>query len=343
MRKCRVLVLMHKELIPPDTDEGVTLRELHKWKMEFDVVQHLKKLGHDVLMVGVEDELAPIRLAIEAFDPHVVFNLLGHFQGITLYDAYVVSWLELRRMAYTGCNPRGLLLSSDKVMAKKVLSWHRIPMPGFRVFPRGLKVKAPRRLPFPLFVKSAAEHASIGIAQASIVHDEDALRERVTFIHERIGTDALAESYVEGRELYVGVLGNRRVTVLPIWELTFKSLPRGTKAIATSRLKWDVDYQEKVGADTGPAKGLDAALTSRIHRLARRIYRALGLSGYARIDLRLDAEGRVFVLEANANPDLSLDEDLALSAAEAGIAYPDLIQRVMNLGMKYAPPWKGEG
>ena len=342
MRKLRILLLMHEELLPPDSIEGVSESEIYKWKVEWDVLTTLKQMGHEVHPLGVKDELRPIRAAIDELKPHVVFNLLGHFQGITAYDAHVVSWIELQHIAYTGCNPRGLMLSSDKVLSKKILSFHRIPSPAFATFRRGRTMRVPKRLEFPMFVKSAAEHASIGISQASIVRDEDALRERITFIHDNVGTDAIVERYIEGRELYVGVLGNDRLKVLPVWELSFDNLPKGTAPIATSQVKWNVAYQKKLGVDTGPARGLPEGVEGRITRLAKRLYRALGLTGYARIDMRLDVDGGIWVLEANANPDLSLDEDFATSAEAVGIEYPDLLQRVINLGMRYAPAWKEE-
>lgn len=341
-RRLRVLLLMHEELVPPDSIKDVPEEEVYKWKVEWDVLSTLKQEGHETFPLGVRDELRPIRKAIHEHKPDVVFNLLGHFQGITAYDAHVVSWFELSHLPYTGCNPRGLLLSSDKVLSKKILSFHRIPSPAFQTFKRGRQVRMRKRLEFPLFVKSAAEHASIGIAQASIVQSEEALRERVSFIHDTVGTDALAEHYIEGRELYVAVLGNDRLKVFPIWELTFENLPKGTAPIATSRVKWNVAYQKKVGVTTGPAKDLPEGAEARISRLAKRIYRALGLSGYARIDMRLDANGQIWVLEANANPDLSLDEDFAESARSTGLEYPDLLHRIMSLGIRYAPAWKEE-
>ena len=342
MKRRRVLLLMHEELVPPESIEGLSEEEIYKWKVEWDVHSTLKQAGHEVVCLGVKDELGPIRKAIEEHKPHVVFNLLGHFQGITAYDAHVVSWIELRHVPYTGCNPRGLLLSSDKVLGKKILSFHRIPSPAFQTFKRGRAVRVAKRLDFPLFVKSAAEHASIGIAQASIVQTEEALRERVTFIHDTVGTDALAEHYIEGRELYVAVMGNQRLKVFPVWEMTFENLPKGAAPIATSQVKWNLAYQKKIGVNTGPAKDLPEGVENKISRLAKRIYRALGLSGYARIDLRLDADGQVWVLEANANPDLSQDEDLAESARSTGLKYPDLLHRIMNLGIRYAPAWKDD-
>jgi D-alanine-D-alanine ligase len=290
--------------------------------------------------IGLGTELVPIREAIADFKPHIAFNLLVHFQEIGYYDAHVISYLELAHLAYTGCNPRGLLIASDKALSKKVLAWHRVPVPAFAVFRRGRRVRRPKRLEFPLFVKSVNEHASQGIAQASIVNDDASLAERVEFIHRSIGTDAIAESYIEGRELTVGVIGNQRLVACPVWEMTFESLPAGSEPIATSRVKWDHDYQAKIGLKTGPAKDLPEDVASGIQRMAKRIFRALGLSGYARVDLRMDEAGQVYVLEANPNPDITFGEDFAEAAEKAGLDYPALIQRILNLGLRYAPAWK---
>jgi len=340
VKRLRVLILMHEELVPPDSLEGLSEQEVIRIAMEYDVRVALEELGHDVRVLGVKDELGPIRRAIEEWRPHVAFNLLMHFHGIGIYDAYVVSYLELLRCPYTGCNPRGLMLANDKVTAKKILAFHRITTPRFALYRRGRAVRAPARLEFPLFVKSAAEHSSMGIAQASIVHDEAELRERVDFVQRTIGTDAIAEEYVEGRELYVGVMGNRRLEAFPIWELTFDRLPEGSAPIATSKVKWDPEYQERVGVRTARARGLDAEQEAEITRTAKRIYRALGLSGFARIDFRLRPDGRLFVLEANPNPDLCHDEDFAVSAAESGIPYLELVQRIVSLGRRWSAPWK---
>ncbi|MHC4379418.1 MAG: D-alanine--D-alanine ligase family protein, partial [Planctomycetota bacterium] len=224
--------------------------------------------------------------------------------GIGLYDAHVVSFLELRHVPYTGVNPRGLLLAHDKALTKKILSFHRIRCPRFAVFQKGKRVRRPAKLEFPLIVKSLAEHASQGIAQASIVHDDEALAERVEFIHRNVSPGAIAEQYIPGRELTVGVMGNQRLEVFPVWELFFDSLPASSEPIATSRVKWDYAYQQKIGLRSGPAEGLDDALQREIQRTARRIYKALGLSGYTRIDLGLSEDVKVYVIEANPNPDL---------------------------------------
>jgi len=341
MRKLRVLVLMDETLVPPDSIEGLSDKEIADWKMEFDVVVTLEELGHDVHKLGVGSDLGTIREALAEVKPHIAFNLLEDFHGISIYDQHVVSYLELLRQPYTGCNPRGLMLAHDKALCKKILTYHRIRVPDFAVFPPGRVVRRPARLRFPLMVKSTTEEGSVGIAQASIVKDDDKLKERVAFIHEKVGTAALAEEYIEGRELYVGVIGNRRLETLPIWELTFKGWPDGAHRIATSKVKWDLAYQKERKIKTQRARGLPPGAAERIPRLCRRIYRALGMSGYARIDLRLTAGGDVYVLEANPNPQLSFGEDFAESAEKAGISYEQLIQRIMSLGLRYQAEWKG--
>lgn len=341
MKKLRVLVLMHEHLVPPESTAGLSKEETHPFKVELDVLKTLKKLGHEVIPVPIKQELAPIKAEIEKHKPHIAFNLLTSFLDIGIYDAHVVSYLELLRTPYTGTNPRGIMLSSDKPLSKKILSYHRIPIPGFAVYRlRRSRISKPKRLNFPLIVKSAIEHSSVGIAQASIVHDDDSLRERVKFIHRHVGTDAIAEEYIEGREVTIGVLGNERLETFPVWEMFFHKLPPGSENIATSRVKWNFKHQAKLGIQTGPAKDLPDGLPEEISKLAKRIYRVLGLSGYARIDMRLTEEGRVFVIEANPNPDLCSDEDLAVSAKQTGLQYPELLQKILSLGRSYRPAWK---
>lgn len=340
MKRLRVLALMHEHLVPPESIAGMDAADVNNIRMEYDVRTALQGLGHDVHVLGVADELAPIRGALNEIKPHVCFNLLTHFLDVGAYHAHVVSYLELLKAPYTGCNPRGLLLAGDKALSKKVLSYHRIRVPKFAVYRHGKAVRMAGKLSFPLFVKSVSEEASAGISQASIVRDLDGLRERVEFVHRNVGTDAIAEEYVEGRELTVGVVGNERLTALPTQELMFDSLPEGTAPIMTSRAKWDLAYQKKIGVRTESAKNLPDGVAAQIQRTAKRLYRALGLSGYARVDLRLSEEGHVFVIEANPNPDLCEVEDFAVSAAEAGLPYRKLIQRLVSLGQQYRPAWK---
>ncbi len=334
MRKLRVLALMHQELVPPEDVSGIDVTSA-EWKMEFDVIESLRYVGHIVEPLGVGSDLGAIRRAIERCQPHIVFNLLEDFHDVSIYDQNVVSYLELLRQPYTGCNPRGLLLARDKSLSKQLLAYHRIHVPEHAVFRLGRVFRRPKRLRFPLIVKSSTEDGSMGISQASVVHDERKLRERVSFVHESLGTDALVERYIEGRELYVGVLGNYRLTVLPIWEMFFTKLPAGAYPIATDRVKWSAKYQKKYGIRTDQAKDLPEETRQRIQKLARRVYRILGISGYARMDLRLAESGEVYVLEANPNPQLAYGEDFAESAERAGISYEELLQRIIHLGLRW--------
>jgi D-alanine-D-alanine ligase len=340
MRRLRALVVVHASLVPPESLEGHSDKEIEEWRTEYDVTSTLRRLGHDVRCVGVLDSLTELRSAIADWEPDIVFNLLEEFDGIVTYDQHVVAFLELMRQPYTGCNPRGLLLSRDKTLAKQLLAFHRIATPQFAVFRRGAPFHVPRKLRFPLFVKSTVEDASLGIAQASVVEDGPRLKERVAFVHEQIKSDALVEEYIQGRELYVGVMGNERLTRLPVWEMVFGSMPDSLAAIATRKVKWDKRYQAKYGITTHAAEDLPPAVLTVLDRLSRRIYRALGLSGYARMDFRVNAEGQVYVLEANANPNLEAAEDFAESARTAGTPYGELLERLMDLGLKYRAQWR---
>jgi D-alanine-D-alanine ligase len=269
-----------------------------------------------------------------------VFNLLEEFDGIAKHDQHVVAFLELLRQPYTGCNPRGLMLSRDKVLSKQLLAYHRIPTPQFAVFPRGKRVRLPPKMRYPLFVKSATDDASLGIAQASVCADPASAKERIEFVHTQTESDALVEEYIEGREIYVGVLGNDRLTALPVWEMSFGSLPEGQAPIATRKVKWDRRYQTRHGITTDAAQHLPDAVLMQLGRLTKRIYRALHLTGYARMDFRLRADGAVYVLEANANPNLAEEEDLARSARAGGIDYDELLGRILSLGLGYQAAWR---
>ena len=336
-KQLRVLALVHRHLIPPATVEPGTDIESAPWRTEYDVISTLTAMGHEVQTLGVHDDLGDIRRTATEWKPHIAFNLLEGFDDITIFDQNVVSHLELLKLSYTGCNPRGLLLARDKSLSKKLLAYHRIDVPEFEVFRAGRPIRRPKRLQFPLMVKSLTQEASIGISQASVVDSDEKLKERVAFIHESIGTAAIVEQYIEGREMYVGVLGNQVLQALPVWELFFTNMPEGSKRIATDRVKWSVKYQKKYGIDSGPAVELADGQAEKIQHLCKRTYRALELSGYARIDLRLDDTGNAWVLEANPNPQIARGEDFAASAEKVGLAYDAVLQRIINLGLRWKP------
>jgi len=340
MKRSRVLVVLHPSLMPPDSLEGQDPKAIDEWRTEFDVIQTLKASGHEVRALGVLDTIVELRATIADWQPDIVFNLLEEFDGIVSYDQHVIAFLEMLRQPYTGCNPRGLLLSRDKALCKQVFAWHRIPSPQFQVFRRGHKVTIPRRIRYPLFVKSTTDDASLGIAQASVVTSAETLKERVEFVLEQHKSDVLVEEYIEGRELYVGLLGNERVTRFPVWELNFGSMGDKGSAIATRKVKWDAEYRARYGIDSAPAAELPPGAEAQLDRLSRRIYRALGLTGYARVDFRMKPDGSLYALEANANPHLAREEDFACSAAKAGRDYPALLDSIVKLGLTYPAQWR---
>lgn len=319
--------------MPPEDAAGYDPKEINVWKTEYDVITTLRESGHDVRPLGIQDELAPLRRAVEEWRPHIAFNLLEEFYGMTELDAHVVSYLELLRVKYTGCGPRGLVLARDKALAKKVLTYHRIRTAPFATFRRGTRGRLPRHLHYPVIVKGQTEESSRGISQASVVDSDERLAERVAFVHEHVGSDALVEQFIEGRELYVGVLGNRRKQVLPTWELVFENIPPGAAAIATERVKHDLKTQERWGIYQQPAEELPPEVEEYLRRASKRICRLLHLDGYARIDYRLSEDGRVYFLEANPNPEIAEREEFASAARYIGISYPELLERVLRLGL----------
>lgn len=333
-KKLRVIVLMHEDLVPPEDPTSLSESEFHRVKTECDILAALEKLGHETRPLGVRDALVPIRHTVAEWEPDIVFNLLDEFQGEAIYDQHVVAYLELLRVPYTGNNPRGLVLARDKALSKKVAMYHRIRVPRFFVGRTNRRVRRPKRLDFPLIVKSLVEESSMGISKASIVRDDDALAARVQFVHDRVGTDAIIEEFIPGREIYVGVLGNERLIALPPRELIVDSIEPGDDLIATESLKHNVHYQEKHGVRIRGANNLPEGVAHALEHNSKRIYRMLSLEGYARIDYRLSESGQLYFLEANPNPELANYEEFASAAAKAGISYENLIQRILNLGLR---------
>ena len=335
-KKLRVIMLADEKLLPAGELKDFSEKQRELRKTEFDVRDAIEALGHEVFSIGVSDDLSTIRGAIDAHKPHVAFNLVEEFGGIGHFDQHVVSYLELRKQAYTGCNPRGLTLARDKALTKKILAYHNLKVPEFAIFPKRRATKRHDGLAFPLFVKSLTEEGSVGISGASIVHDDEKLKERVEFIQRTTNSTAIAEQFIEGREIYVGVMGNDRVTVLPAWEFAMTKKEDGAPLIASGRAKWDPAYQRQVGLKTGPAK-LTKKMQAELAELSKQIYRLLGMSGYARLDFRVTADGNAYLLEANPNPQIAKDEDFALSAKHVGMDYSELIEQLMHFGMKYVP------
>jgi D-alanine-D-alanine ligase len=342
MRKLRILLLVHDLLLPPPDAEELDWEETYPYQMELDVQVALRELGHEVEVLGVGSELDVIRQRADAFRPHLAFNILTDFHDITSYESHIVSYFELLKLPYTGCNPRGILLGNDKALCKQIMIWHGIPCPKFATFFPGTdKPRLPQGLEYPVIVKSAIEHGSTGLSQASVVKNDRQLEKRVAFMFGKVGGDVIAEQYIEGRELTCSIVGNgNRLTVLPVWEVWFTKLAKGKHAICDEKLKWDVDYAQSIGIKTGPARWFDEQKERAVQKIARDAYKALGLSGYGRVDMRMDHDGNVYVIEANVNPDISAIEDFAEAAEKQGMSYNELVQLIVRAGVNYPAPWK---
>jgi D-alanine-D-alanine ligase len=339
-RRLRILVLTHRELYARDSIAGKSEREVLPWRTEYHVVRGLRACGHTVEQLGLDASLAPLHAALDRFAPQIVFNLLIELRDSGGFEPHVVSALEARGVPYTGCNSEGLVLTRDKAITKKLLGWHRIAMPEFATYRRGRRRRPPAP-PLPAIVKPIDEGGSYGIRRASLVRSDAALARRVAWVHEQCGCDAVAERYVEGREITVGLLGNRRPRCLPLWETRFDGLAAGAPHIATERIKWNLKHRRACGVRSGPARRLPRGTAETIAREARRAWRVLRLSGFARIDFRVDAEGRPWLIDVNANPDVDFQEDFARSAAHAGLPPTALLQRLVDLGLRYRPHWVG--
>ena len=332
-RKLKILALfdtMTRTTLDQDFSAELKTEE---WRTEANVLNALGELGHTTEHLAIFDDLDLLRQKLKSFEPDVIFNLADQFKNNRAFDQNIVSFLEMHGLAFTGCGSTGLTLCKQKGISKKILGYHRIHVPEFAVFPRGKRTARPKRLRFPILVKPLKEEASYGISQASFVETDEQFKERVQFIHEKHDQDVIAEEYIEGREFYVSILGNHRLQVFPIRELVFQEVPPDEPKIATFKAKWDEEYRKRWGLQNRFAEGLDPALVRQIEQTCKRIYHLLTIDGYARLDLRVMPNSEVYFIEANPNPILAADEDFAQSAAKANVSYPQLIDRIVRLGL----------
>ncbi len=331
-RTLKILVLFDTAGTPPEDQDFSAELKTEEWQTEADVIRTLKKMGHDVHTLGIYEEIDLLYKTVKNLQPDIVFNLTEHFGGKGHLDKAVVGLFQMMDIPYTGCGPNGLMLCRHKALSKKLLSFHRIKNPPFTVFRVGEKKPLSPRVKLPCIVKLANDDASQGISQASLVEIEEALYERVKFIHEKFGDAALVEQFIPGRELYVSILGNKRIRAFPIREVTFGNLPNGNNAFATYKTKFDKDYRKKWGIRYRFAD-LDQDIEEHVLNMCKRAYKILKIDGYARMDLRLTPTNQVVFIEANPNPDLCTDEDFALSAEKAGLPFEKLLQKIVNLGL----------
>jgi D-alanine-D-alanine ligase len=300
--------------------------------VEYQVAHVLMERGHELLLVGVKEDVRPMLDALRAWQPELVFNASESFHGEERLDYLIPGLLDAEGYRYTGSSPLALLVTRNKAISKKILAFHGIQVPGFATYRLQERVTTAPDLRFPLIVKPLQTDASKGIAQASGVWDVDALADRVDFVHQRFDQPAIAEEFVDGRELYVGLVGpDADPEVLPFTEMVFdKAKTKPEERIATTAAKWDVPYRTRKGIRNVFARRIARAARERIEAVCRTAYRALWLRDYARLDVRLTPDGEVWVIEANANPFISDGHDMANMAWKAGMQYPEFVERLVN-------------
>lgn len=333
-KKLKVMVLVDLPEAPPAGQDFTGVMLGPDWKDERDVIKTLKHLGHEVRIFGVFDDIRPLVDELSQNKPDVVFNQCESFNNDREQEPSIISLLDLLRIPYTGANSEALRLCKDKGLTKKILSYHEIRVPRFEV---SLRSRPRKRLDqdmvLPAICKPLRLDASEGISLGSLVSSEAECLERVRFIHDRLGSDAIVEEYIDGKELYVGVFGNDRLTALPPQELFFKESPATMPRFLTYKAKWDPAYRKKYGIDSNLARNLSPAFLENLADHCKQIYRLLKLTGYARIDLRLGQDKRPVFIEANPNPSIHKGDDFAWSARKAGIPYDELISKILSLAL----------
>ena len=316
----------------PEWEDAAFKREVEEKaeEAEYDVARALMAGGHDVRMIGIGDDVAPLLAKLADFQPKLVFNGCEGFRKNARHEYGIAALLDMYGYRYTGSSPTALLVARNKSLTKKVLAYHGIRVPAFAEFHEGDKLVRPSELRFPLIVKPLLEDASIGIAQASVVEDDASLSQRIEFIHTKYHQAAIVEELVEGREVYVGLLGNDTLEVLPLTEMTFGEPETAEHRIATYKAKWDEDYRKKKKIKNVFAKGVSEESTRRIGEICSTAFHALWLQDYGRVDVRLAHDDEVYVLEVNPNPFIAAEHEMAEAAEKAGLKYNAFIQRIVD-------------
>jgi D-alanine-D-alanine ligase len=306
-------------------------RTLDKKEVEEEVSEALGKLGHEATLHCLDGTPKSLH-ALARMDCDLVFNLAESFAGNDTADACIAGYLELIGKRFTGAGSHGLLYAQDKAVAKKILEFHGLHTPVFARSYRG-RLDFSHDLEFPVIVKPAREDGSIGIEFNAVVNSIRELMERIDWLHANFDSPVLIEEYVEGREMYVGVIGNENPTALPVVELDLSKLPEGTPRIAGAEVKWGKGTAAYRDAKSAVAENLSEETTALMHQTAVAVFQALELRDYARIDMRLRPDGRVAVIEANPNPWLASKSEFALAARKAGRTYNQLIGEIAELAL----------
>src|SRR4026209_185380 len=339
MGKLKVVVIYDRVLVEDDDDQSSSdkspvVRTLDKKEVEEEVAEALVKLGHEPVMYELDGTQKSL-LGLGRIDCDAVFNLCESFNGDDTADFKIAAYLELIGKKYTGSGTHGLMLAQDKAIAKKIFAFHGIHTPTFAKSFRG-RLDFSHDLHFPVIVKPAREDGSIGIEFSAVVNSIRELMERMDWLHANFDSPVLIEEYIDGREMYVGVLGNDKPEALPVVELDLSKLPDGTPRIAAAEVKWGKGTKAYRDTKSAIATDLSEETAAALQQTAMAAYQALELRDYGRVDMRLQADGRVHVIEVNPHPWLSSRAEFAMAARKSGRTYNQLVEEIIELAMARA-------
>jgi D-alanine-D-alanine ligase len=340
MSKLKIIVLFDRVLMDESEEQAASnekspvTRTLDKKEVEDEVAEALTKLGHDPVLYELDGTQKSL-LGLARVEADLVFNLVESFADDDTADFKIAAYLELLGKKYTGAGTHGLLLAQDKAVAKKIFQFHGIHTPVFAKSFRG-RLDFSHDLQFPVIVKPAREDGSIGIEFSAVVSSIRELMERMDWLHANFDSPVLIEEYIEGREMYVGVLGNDKAEALPVVELDLSKLPEGMPKIAAAEVKWGKGTKAYRDTKSAIATDLPEETLAALQQTAVAAYQALELRDYGRVDMRLQADGRVQVIEVNPNPWLSSRAEFAMAARKSGRTYNQLIEEIVELAVARA-------
>ncbi|MBN21287.1 MAG: hypothetical protein CL678_08360 [Bdellovibrionaceae bacterium] len=333
-KKKKVMVLID---LPFEAPEDHDYRDFEKdpdWKSELAVMKQLKKMGYDAHLFGLHDNINDLISMLQTQSYDFVFNLCESYKDDREYEGNIASLLEVMEIPFTGANARALNLCKDKALTKKILKFHGLDVPEFQEFPLNKKIKIQKNFPYPGVVKPVGYEGSEGIHGASLVKNEKEALKRIEYVQSKYKVDVLMEEYIHGREVYISLIGNKKVQAFHPQELFFDNMPEDMPRLASFKAKWDPKYRKKWDIDNGPVFDMDPALEKSIMDYGKKVYKIFGLNGYARFDLRVTDNGKIYFLEANPNPSIAPGDDFEQAAKESGVSYRDLLSQVIRLSKK---------
>jgi D-alanine-D-alanine ligase len=327
----KIVVLFDMQEAPPEDQNFRNFVKDADWDNEVSVKRALQRLDYEVKLMGLFDDIPRFIEEIKDYQPDLIFCMTESFRGQRSLEPQVTGLLDLLGIPYTGNRPLALSLCQNKELCKKILSHHRIRVPRWISSRYQRPLQKFESIPFPAFIKPMSEEGSEGISKDSFVDNATDCKDRVSFLHEKFKSDVLIEEYVEGRELYVSVLGNKKLQVFPIREIVFKNMPEDGPRFATYKTKWDEAYRKRWGIRNETAKNLSPEVIKKASSISKKAFQVLGMQGYARFDFRLKDSGELYLIEANPNPSIADYDDFACSAIAGGVPYDDLIQKIIAI------------